>query len=89
MGSRDKEHEAWNLEHGLQPGEHLPLVCPRCAKPHIETLTSDPSQPDYLHHVHQCTYCGVRFDLYVRTRSSVAAPARVDVQALDGGSDEE
>jgi hypothetical protein len=70
MGSRDKEHEAWNLQHGLKPNEHLALVCPRCARPHVETLTNDPSQPDYHHHVHQCTYCGLRFDLYVRTRST-------------------
>lgn len=70
MGSRDKEHEAWNLQHGLTPNEHLPLVCPRCTKPHTETLTNDPSQPDYHHHVHQCTSCGLRFDLYVRCRST-------------------
>ena len=70
MGSRDKEHEAWNLAHGLQHREHLPLVCPRCARAHTETLTNVPTEPDYYHHVHQCTHCGLRFDLYVRTRST-------------------
>jgi len=71
MGSRDKEHEAWNLQHGLQPNQHLALVCPVCTMPHTETLTKDPTEPDYHHHVHQCTNpgCGIRFDLYVRTRS--------------------
>lgn len=70
MGSRDAEHTQWNLDHGLKVNEHLPLVCPRCTKPHVETLTNDPSQPDYHHHVHQCTYCGLRFELYVRSRST-------------------
>ena len=70
MGSRDAEHEAWNLEHGLSAGESLPLFCPRCARPHVETLTNVPTEPDYLHHVHQCTVCGLRFDVYVRTRST-------------------
>lgn len=84
MGSRDKEHEAWNLEHGLKPGELLMLFCPRCAMAHQETLTNDPSQPDYLHHVHQCTYCGLRFDLYVRCRSTGESDTRsTETRTLD------
>lgn len=69
MSSRAEEHEAWNLARGLKPNEKLQLVCPRCEQPHTETLTNDPSEPDYYHHVHQCTVCGIRFDLFVRTRS--------------------
>jgi hypothetical protein len=68
MSSRAKEHEAWNEANGLPGGAHLALFCPRCATPHRETLTSEPSEPDYLHHVHQCHACGLRFDVFVRCR---------------------
>lgn len=36
-------------------------------------MGSDPSQPDYFHHVHQCTHCGLRFELYVRCRSETSS----------------
>lgn len=71
MGTRDAEHTQWNLDHGLVPNSRLRLFCPRCGKPHQETLTSDPSQPDYFHHVHQCVACGLRFEVFVRCRSTV------------------
>jgi len=74
MGSRDLEHEAWNLtKAGLQPGSILALFCPRCATPHRETLTSRPNEPDYCHHVHQCRACGLRFDVFVRCRGLLGA----------------
>ena len=71
MSGRAEEHRAWNEARGLHAGDVLSLVCPVCATIHEETLTNDPNQPDYLHHVHQCTNpeCGVRFDLFVRCRA--------------------
>lgn len=83
--SRAAEHFEWNLKHGLKPNEPLPLYCPRCGKSHRETLTNDPSQPDYFHHVHQCTECGLRFDVFVRCRSGDQAPLRS--QLCDCGHD--
>jgi len=71
MSSRAEEHAAWNREKGLREKSHLDLVCPRCWAPHVETITSDVNEPDYYHHVHQCTHpdCGIRFDVFVRCRS--------------------
>lgn len=75
MSSRAAEHAQWNLSHGLAPDQELDLVCPRCAGAHVETLTSLPSEPVYWHHVHQCSHCGLRFDLFVRNRATGAHPA--------------
>jgi transcription elongation factor Elf1 len=69
MSARAAEHAAWNREHGLADNQRLFLSCPRCGTRHTETLTSDETQPDYFHHVHQCLACGLRFDLFVRTRA--------------------
>jgi len=68
MSARAEEHKQWNLDHGLKENETLDLNCPRCGKQHRETLTSEPSEPDFFHHVHQCLACGLRFDVFVRTR---------------------
>jgi len=68
MSSRTAEHHEHNIQAGLRAGAKLALFCPRCATPHREMLTSDPSEPDYLHHVHQCQACGLRFDVFVRCR---------------------
>lgn len=73
---RRAEHLAWNIQHGLATNQEIPLVCPRCAHAHVETLTSDPSEPDYHHHVHQCTHCGLRWDMYLRCRSTGEEMAR-------------
>ena len=68
MSGRTEEHLAWNTNKGLQAGSQLVLHCPRCQTLHEETLTNDPKQEDYMHHVHQCHACGLRFDLFVRCR---------------------
>ena len=70
MTARADEHKAWNEEHGLRDNHKLALVCPRCTNAHVETLTSVPTEDDYFHHVHQCTHCRLRFDIFVRTRAT-------------------
>jgi DNA-directed RNA polymerase subunit RPC12/RpoP len=67
--SRFDEHYAWNRKI-IDDNASLKLACPICGAKHTETLTKDPSEPDCYHHVHQCTRCGIRFDLFVRTRSA-------------------
>lgn len=66
--ARRDVHTAHNKLMGLEEGAKLALFCPRCATPHREMLTNDPGEADYLHHVHQCTACGLRFDVFVRCR---------------------
>lgn len=72
MSTRTKEHVEHNEFRGLRPESRLALFCPRCATPHAETLTKDPNEEDYFHHVHQCHACGLRFDVFVRCRGLLA-----------------
>ena len=76
MSARTREHEVWNETHGLGPGMKLALFCPRCATPHRETLTAEVGEEDYLHHVHQCHACGLRFDVFVRCRGLLGPEKR-------------
>ena len=71
MSSRADEHKAWNEFADLKEGSTIALFCPRCATPHVETKTHDPSEDDFMHHVHQCHACGLRFDVFVRCRGIV------------------